>query len=158
MKHLITIEAVTKPFGGFWMKTAYRIPTGRFPIVEHFLSQMTDANEPITEMVVNSLIASPADGEQVRVGQPVEIAGSAWDAGYGVRRVEVPVDGGDVWQAAELGPELGRFAFRSWNYHFTPRTPEKLTISARASNAIGQTPAGSLIFTSRAITTMSSGR
>jgi DMSO/TMAO reductase YedYZ molybdopterin-dependent catalytic subunit len=77
MKHLITIEAVTMPFGGFWMKSAYRIPTGKFPIVGHFLSQMTDASEPITEMVVNSLIAFPANGEQVRVGQPVEIEGIA---------------------------------------------------------------------------------
>jgi DMSO/TMAO reductase YedYZ molybdopterin-dependent catalytic subunit len=34
MKHLITIEAVTKPFGGFWMKSAYRIPTGKFPVVQ----------------------------------------------------------------------------------------------------------------------------
>ena len=146
MKHLITIEAVTKPFGGFWMKSAYRIPTGKFPVVQHFLSQMTDANEPITEVVVNSLIASPADGEQVRVGQPVEIAGIAWDAGYGIRRVEVSVDGGNVWQAAELGPDLGRFAFRSWTYQFTPQKPGKHPISARASNVIGQTQAESLIF------------
>ena len=94
---------------------------------------MTDANEPITEVVVNSLIASPADGEQVRVGQVVEITGIAWDAGYGIRRVEISADGGNVWQAAELGPDLGRFAFRSWTYQFAPGTPGKHTISARAS-------------------------
>ena len=60
MKHLIAIEAVSKPFGGFWMKAAYRIPNSRLPVVEHFLSQMTATNEPITEMVVNSVIAAPA--------------------------------------------------------------------------------------------------
>ena len=31
MKHLDTIEAWTKPFAGFWMNSAYRIPTGKFP-------------------------------------------------------------------------------------------------------------------------------
>jgi hypothetical protein len=146
MKHLVTVEVVTKPFGGFWMKTAYRIPTGKFPVVQHFLSQMTDANEPITEIVVNSLIASPAEGQQVRVGQPLEIAGVAWDAGYGMRSVEVSVDKGDVWQAAKLGPDLGRFAFRSWTHRFTPQTPGTHTILAKASNVIGQTQAAALIF------------
>ncbi len=28
MKHLIMIEAVTKPYANFWMKAAYRIPLG----------------------------------------------------------------------------------------------------------------------------------
>jgi DMSO/TMAO reductase YedYZ molybdopterin-dependent catalytic subunit len=146
MKHLVTIDAVAKPFDGFWVKSAYRIPTGKFPVVQHFVSQMTDANEPITDMVVNSVIASPADNQQVHVGQAVEISGVAWDGGYGLRRVEVSVDNGTVWQAAKLGPDLGRFAFRSWTYPFTPRTPGKYTIIAKASNVIGQTQAESLIF------------
>jgi DMSO/TMAO reductase YedYZ molybdopterin-dependent catalytic subunit len=146
MKHLVTIDAVSKPFDGFWVKGAYRIPTGKFPIVQHFETQVTVANEPITEMVVNSLIASPAEGERVRVGQPVDIAGVAWDAGYGIRRVEVSADNGKAWEEATLGPDLGRFAFRSWSFRFTPSTSGKHTIIARASNAIGQTQAESLIF------------
>ena len=32
MKHLITINALTKPQGGFWMNPAYRIPVGKFPV------------------------------------------------------------------------------------------------------------------------------
>jgi DMSO/TMAO reductase YedYZ molybdopterin-dependent catalytic subunit len=146
MKHLVTIDAVAKPFDGFWVKTAYRIPTGKFPVVQHFLSQMTAANEPITDMVVNSVIASPANDQRVQVGQPVEISGVAWDGGYGLSRVEVSVNNSNVWQAANLGPDLGRFAFRSWTYAFTPRTPGKYTIMAKASNVIGQTQAANLIF------------
>ncbi|HEY1798391.1 MAG TPA: molybdopterin-dependent oxidoreductase [Stellaceae bacterium] len=145
-KHVASIDAVTKPFDGFWVKGAYRIPTGKFPIVQHFDSQVTAVNEPITEIVVNSLIASPAEGKQVRVNQPVELAGVAWDGGYGIRRVEVSVDNGKVWQEATLGPDLGRFSFRTWNFHFTPATAGKHTVAARASNAIGQTQADSLIF------------
>jgi DMSO/TMAO reductase YedYZ molybdopterin-dependent catalytic subunit len=146
MKHLVTIDAVTKPFDGFWVKGAYRIPTGKFPIVQHFETQATAVNEPITEMVVNSLIASPAEGQRVRVRQPIEITGVAWDGGFGIRRVEVSVDNGKAWEEAALGPDLGRFAFRAWSFRYTPATPGKHTVIARASNAIGQTQAESLIF------------
>ena len=146
MKHLVSVEAVARPFDGFWMKSAYRIPTGRFPIVQHFLSQMTDTTEPITEMVVNSIIVVPADNEQVRVEQPLEIGGVAWDGGYGIRQVEISTDNGTSWRAADLGPDLGRFAFRSWSYRFTPQTPGKHIVAAKASNAIGQTQTESLIF------------
>ena len=63
MKHRHSIKAVTKPASGFWMNPAYRIPHGKFPVVARF-PQETAANTPITEMVVNSLITSPADGAQ----------------------------------------------------------------------------------------------
>ena len=89
MKHLVSIEAVTKPFGGFWMKSAYRIPNGKFPIVQHFLSQMAVANEPITEMVINSMITAPAEGFTLHAGESADIRGVAWDGGYGIARVEI---------------------------------------------------------------------
>jgi hypothetical protein len=31
MKHVTSIMAATKPFDGFWMKSAYRIPLGNSP-------------------------------------------------------------------------------------------------------------------------------
>src|SRR5437879_4454830 len=69
MKHVTSINAISKPFDNFWVKTGYRIPTNRFPLVEHFASQMTDANEPITEMVVNSIITNITAGQRVTVGR-----------------------------------------------------------------------------------------
>ncbi len=107
---------------------------------------MTATDEPITEMVVNSVIAAPSENQRVGVGQPVEISGVAWDGGYGLRRVDVSTDNGASWQAATLGPDLGRFAFRAWSYRFAPKTPGNHTIMAKASNVIGQTQAESLIF------------
>ena len=38
MKHLISVTALTKPQGGFWMNPAYRIPLGIFPVVARFTS------------------------------------------------------------------------------------------------------------------------
>jgi DMSO/TMAO reductase YedYZ molybdopterin-dependent catalytic subunit len=146
MKHLTSIMVATKPFDGFWVKSAYRIPTGKFPVVQHFQTQVTDANEPITEMVVNSIIAAPADGHRMRAGQSVAVQGVAWDGGYGIRRVEVSSDGGDTWREARLGKDYGRFAFRPWSFRFAPAKPGRYKIMAKASNAIGQTQAETLIF------------
>jgi len=146
MKHLVLIAAMTKPFAGFWMKSAYRIPNGKFPIVQHFVSQMTAANEPITEMVINSMITAPADGDTLHAGQTAEIRGFAWDGGYGIGRVEISTDGGDTWREAELGEDAGRFAFRVFRYAFTPQQPGRYRVLAKASNNVGQTQAEKLIF------------
>jgi hypothetical protein len=146
MKHLVSLSAVTKPFDGFWMKSAYRIPTGRFPVVNRFLSQENEATTPITEMVVNSLIAAPAEGQRFERGEPVEVKGVAWDAGYGIAEVEVSTDGGGTWQASQLGEDAGRFAFRPWHHRFTPAAPGTHRIMARATNRIGQTQVTQLLW------------
>src|SRR5260370_16909144 len=71
MKHVTSINAVTKPFTGFWMNSAYRIPLRAFPLVERFISQDSAVSTPITEMVVNSLITSHANGPSLKPGAPV---------------------------------------------------------------------------------------
>ena len=138
MKHVTSIKAVTKPESGFWMNPAYRIPLGKFPVVARFTSQETAVNTPITEMVVNSLITSPANDAKVKVGAPVTIGGIAWDGGYGINAVEVSDNGGKSWSAATLGEDLGRYAFRTFSFSFTPKAKGKQTVTARATNKIGQ--------------------
>jgi DMSO/TMAO reductase YedYZ molybdopterin-dependent catalytic subunit len=145
MKHLTDISALARSQGGFWMNPAYRIPLGKFPVVARFATQETDANTPITEMVVNSLITSPAEEAKVKAGEPVSIRGLAWDAGYGINSVEISIDRGATWSRANLGEDLGRFAFRPFNYNFTPRGRGRQTVMARASNRIGQTQTTELI-------------
>lgn len=146
MKHLTRIRALTEPETNFWMKTAYRLPVNKFPLVQRFLSQETAANTPITEMVVNSVIASPAQGEKVKGGKPLTVSGVAWDGGYGIRAVEVSADGGATWEAAKLGPDSGRYSFRPWSYTIkVPKKAENLTVMARATNVIGQTQTEALI-------------
>jgi len=135
MKHLITINAVTKPLGTFWMASAYRVPLGKFPMVARFTSQETAANTPITEMVVNSLITSHADGANAKASDSV--GGIAWDGGYGITAVEVSSDGGKTWTAAKLGEDLGKFAFRTFSAPLNGKG--KVTVMARATNKIGQT-------------------
>jgi len=141
MKHLVSIKALTKPESNFWMSAAYRIPLGKFPLVARFTSQDTAVNTPITEMMVNSLITSHGDRAQAKVGSA--LGGIAWDGGYGIRAVEVSTDGGKTWTTAALGPDLGRYAFRTWR--FPLKSKGKQTVMARASNVIGETQTTELI-------------
>jgi DMSO/TMAO reductase YedYZ molybdopterin-dependent catalytic subunit len=146
MKQVVSIRVLTRPFGGFWMSTAYRIPKGKFPQVDRFVSQEAETTTPITEMVVNSLITSPADGQRVAARSALVIRGIAWDGGAGIRRVEVSTDEGRSWQAAELGVDLGRFSFRPWQFLLRHAPRGRLAILARATNALGSTQVEELIF------------
>jgi DMSO/TMAO reductase YedYZ molybdopterin-dependent catalytic subunit len=145
MKHVTSITAVSKPEAGFWMNPAYRIPLGKFPLVARFTSQDTPVNTPITEMVVNSLITSPAQGASVKAGIPTTIAGIAWDGGYGLQRVEMSTDAGNTWVPAMLGEDIGRFAFRTFSFRLSAKVKGKQTVMARATNKIGQTQPSQLI-------------
>ncbi len=145
LKHVTAIEAIDKPFDGFWVKSAYRIPTGLFPLVQRFTTQEAAANTPITEMVVNSLFTNATSGTRLTVGKPTDIRGIAWDGGYGIRIVEISADDGRSWQPASLGEDAGRFSFRQWHYQFTPPKPGNYTLLAKATNKVGQTQTAELI-------------
>jgi DMSO/TMAO reductase YedYZ molybdopterin-dependent catalytic subunit len=145
VKHVTSIKAVNKPESGFWMNPAYRIPLGKFPLVSRFTTQDTAVNTPITEIVVNSLITNPVDGAQVKAGSTITVSGIAWDGGYGIRTVEISTDGGNTWVPAMLGPDLGRFAFRTFSFSFSPKAKGRQSVMARATNVIGQTQTSELI-------------
>ncbi|MGR9087277.1 MAG: molybdopterin-dependent oxidoreductase [Gammaproteobacteria bacterium] len=138
MKHLDSIQVTAKPFTGFWMSTAYRIPNGAFP-PGPFESQTSDANTPVTEIVINSLITNIENGQRFNTGQNIRVNGIAWDGGHGIERVEVSLDGGNSWQPAQLKEDYGRFSWRQWHFQFQSRNQGKLSIMARATNRTGAT-------------------
>ncbi|WP_291614590.1 molybdopterin-dependent oxidoreductase [Bradyrhizobium sp.] len=144
IKHVIAINALTKPETNFWMNPAYRIPVGKFPLRDRFITQENATTTPITEMVVNSLITSHRDGAKVKTGK-VTVSGMAWDGGYGIRAVEVSTDGGKTWAAATLGEDLGRFAFRPWSFNLSAKAG-KNSVMVNATNRIGQAQTSELIF------------
>ena len=144
MKHVTAINALTKPQGGFWKNPAYRIPVGKFPLRDRFITQENAANTPITEIVVNSLVTSHREGAKVKAGK-VAVSGLAWDGGYGIRAVQVSADGGKTWADAKLGQDLGKFAFRPWSFDVTAKHG-KNSVMVNAINAIGQSQTSDLIF------------
>ena len=146
MKHLTSVQALRQPERNFWMATAYRIPKGKFALVDRFWSQETETNTPITEMVVSSLISNLSPQQRFDAGATVEVAGVAWDGGFGIAAVEVSMDGGRSWRPAELGAELGRFAWRQWRYALPAAPVGRYTVMARASNRIGSSQTYELNF------------
>lgn len=144
VKALTELSVLDKPFDGFWMKTAYRVPKGLFD-ASGFDTQDTEQNSPITSIRVNSLIVDPLPGTTLRPGKRIEFMGIAWDGGSGIHRVEVSVDGGVSWQAARLGRELGRYSWRQWRYAIEPTQAGVLTLMARAWARDGSTQSDSLI-------------
>ena len=146
MKQVTSIRALPHPLDNFWMTTAYRIPKGKFPVVDRFVSQESETTTPITEILVNSLITNLEPGQRFRAGSEIVVKGVAWDGGAGLRRVEVSIDAGRSWQSAVLGEDLGRYSARAWQFAFTPHEHGRLSVSARATNAQGTTQTEQLIF------------
>ncbi|MEO8305517.1 MAG: molybdopterin-dependent oxidoreductase [Betaproteobacteria bacterium] len=138
MKQLISINAVSAPESNFWMKTAYRLPRGKYP-GQSFKTQLAETTEPITNIVTNSMITSIRFGQQFPHGKPVDVAGIAWDGGSGIDRVEVSTDGGDNWKPAKLGRDHGRFSFREFSMTVPTRAPGTMVVMARATSRGGQT-------------------
>ena len=136
MKHLSDVRIEPKAFDGFWMKAAYRVPTGAFPGAR-FLSQETAETTPITEILVNSLITSPLPGARLRRGERAELAGKAWDNGAGIEAVQVSLDGRQSWRDATLGRDLGRFAWREFRLTLDTSRAGPLQIAVRARSRGG---------------------
>ena len=144
VKQVVSIKVSSTPEGNFWMKSAYRLPRGKFP-GPHFVSQVADANEPITTMVTNSLMTSPTFGERLTRGKPVVVQGIAWDGGAGIERVDVSTDGGDHWQPARLGADHGRYSFRQFSLVVPTKAPGTMVVMARATSRGGETQVEHLI-------------
>jgi sulfite dehydrogenase len=144
VKQLTSVNVASQPEKNFWMSPAYRLPRGRFK-TPTFQSQLYAANEPITSMVVNSLVTSLKSGQQVASGRPIAVKGIAWDGGTGIGRVEVSADAGASWRDAALGKDLGRYSFREFSLSLPGRPSGALVVMARAISNAGETQVEQLI-------------
>jgi DMSO/TMAO reductase YedYZ molybdopterin-dependent catalytic subunit len=144
VKSLTELNVLDKPFDGFWMKTAYRVPKGLFG-ASRFESQDGEQNSPITAICVNSLIVDPQPGATLPAGRRTEVLGIAWDGGSGIRGVEVSQDGGATWREATLGRYHGPYSWRQWRFPLTPAQPREIRLMARARARDGSTQGDALI-------------
>ncbi|MGO4330600.1 molybdopterin-dependent oxidoreductase [Cupriavidus sp. 2TAF22] len=136
VKHLANIQVLDKPFDGFWMTAAYRIPDNACACVAPGTAPARTV--PINRFNVRSFITSLADGARLHAGRQTVLRGIAFDGGFGVDEVALSTDGGRTWRAAQLGKDLGRYSFREWTATFTPPKKGEYELKVRASNRIGQ--------------------
>ena len=135
VKHLNEIIVIDNIYEGFWMKAAYRIPDNSCACIEP--GQVPAVTVPIKRFDVRSFITNLADGSKVDAKTDVLVKGIAFDSGNGITDVLLSTDAGQTWNAAKLGPDLGRYSFRQWQT-VVQLPPGKHELKVRAINRIGQ--------------------
>lgn len=132
VKWLRRIIVTAKPFAGYyqsidytyWERTGSGLPTLK----------------PLTEQQIKAEIARPESGEIVQADGVVRIHGAAWSCDADITNVEISVDSGATWQAAQLSGDSVRNAWRLWEYNWqTPAQAGRQTIMARATDSLGRT-------------------
>ncbi|HHH19027.1 MAG TPA: sulfite:cytochrome C oxidoreductase subunit A, partial [Campylobacterales bacterium] len=91
--------------------------------------------KPIKKMNVKSVIGYPTSDMELNMKSHVVVRGVAWDAGSGIKEVQVSIDGGKTWEKALLDDgKLGNYAYRTFRYSFKPMQYGKMTIMSKAIN------------------------
>lgn len=94
---------------------------------------------PVGEMEVKALVARPALHEVVPADSAYRIHGAAWAGEATVSRIQVSMDGGRRWRAAQWIGEGRRNAWRLWDYKWrTPSKPGLYRVMARAIDDRGR--------------------
>ena len=132
MKWLSSIEVRTTPFEGFWMKSAYRHPSGA---VAPGTAVDPAMMKPVEEISVKSVIATPTSGASMQPG-PVRISGAAWSGASPVAAVDVSVDRGRHWLPAKLSKNKTTYGFRLFEAAFDAPVGYHV-VMARARNERG---------------------
>jgi DMSO/TMAO reductase YedYZ molybdopterin-dependent catalytic subunit len=128
VKWLVSIDAVTEPFDGYQQAVAYR-----------FQENEDEFGEPFSRIRVRALMIPPGISDYpgrhrfVDAGL-VTLQGRAWSGRAPIDRVEVAVDG--EWADAKLGPSLGEFAWRRWDFEWEA-TPGEHELACRATDSEG---------------------
>lgn len=108
VKWLERIELRSAPWDGFFQETAYRLlpADGRAG---------PGVGIPLGEVALNADVLVPEDGASVAAGT-VGMTGYAFAGGERhVARVDISTDGGQTWRQADLGEDLGQWAWRLWH-------------------------------------------
>ncbi len=131
-KWLTEITVQAEEAKGYYMQTAYRVPTT--PVEPGSTPNVSSV--PVEAMVVKSIIAAPQEGETVKAGR-VTVQGVAWGGGAKVVKVEVSIDEGETWTPARLVGEDRPYAWRQWQFIWNAKTGGTFTILCCATDARG---------------------
>ncbi|MBX3203442.1 MAG: sulfite oxidase [Labilithrix sp.] len=120
---------------GFYMATAYRMPTEK---VTPGAAVPPEKMRPATTFPVKSIIGSPADGGRAPAG-PQRVAGVAFSGDAPIAKVEVSIDDGKTWRAAKLEGEPGAGRWVVFEHRFDRTEPGRVRALARATDRKGNT-------------------
>ncbi len=135
VKWLIEIRVLDHEFDGPFMKPGYSLPKRPLAPGEEVSPEDTVG---IRSLDVKSIIARPGEGSHWKLG-PIRISGAAWAGEAEIVRVDVSTDFGRTWQAAALGREQAKYAWRLWEHVWTPAAPGSYVLMSRATDTAGRT-------------------
>jgi sulfite oxidase len=116
---------------GFYMQTGYKFPAEPIPPGGKPTQVKT-----VTLMPVKSLIARPAEGARLGKGMQI-IQGVAFGGKGPIRSLEVSLDDGATWEAANLDPMPSAGAWQRWRFRWQAR-PGQYVLRARATDSSGE--------------------
>ena len=132
MKWLSKLSLEPDPQKGFYMDVGYRYPAKPG---EPGVTFKPEEMRPVTDLFVKSNITSaPA---RARVGSSATIRGVAFSGAPDIAKVELTDDDGKSWKTADLGREHDPYAWRLWSLRWTPKSPGKVRLAARATDSRG---------------------
>jgi DMSO/TMAO reductase YedYZ molybdopterin-dependent catalytic subunit len=134
VKWLTHIRVSDREHQGAFVQGGYRYP--RRPVSPGATVSAADM-EPLKGMVVKSLITSPSKVASMNAGA-IRVAGFAWAGEDEIAGVDVSTDGGRTWQAARLGADRARWAWRQFEHAWRPATPGSYVVLSRARDARGR--------------------
>jgi DMSO/TMAO reductase YedYZ molybdopterin-dependent catalytic subunit len=130
VKWLDQIELVAQPFQGYQMVRAYRYAQtadGPGEVVDLIRARALMIPPGIPDFMTRNRLVEPG---------PVTLTGKAWAGRARVTHVEISVDGGGTWAAAQLGESASPYAWTTWTWVWNAR-PGAYTLYVRASDANG---------------------
>ena len=127
VKWLSRIELLDRPYEGFFMDKVYRtFQKGEDPT----------SGEVVSDISLKAIITSPETGATRSPGT-VMVRGAAYAGEAGVALVEISVDNGATWEAAQFVGPHEPYAWRRWEYRWAVSAPGEYTIMARATDSSG---------------------
>ncbi len=92
----------------------------------------------LESMPVRSIISRPADAARFAAGtRVVELRGAAWAGDHTVARVDLSIDGGATWRAADLAPLRNRHDWQRWTAKLSFPSDGYFEILSRATDSRG---------------------
>jgi sulfane dehydrogenase subunit SoxC len=131
VKWLGEITVLDRPYDGYQQRWAYR------------LRQDEDEDGvPLDVILPRALMVPPGIPDFMTRHRLLDrdscrLEGRAWSGRGRVVAVEVSVDGGETWAAAELDEAPGPFAWSAWRFEWSPPGPGEYILCARARDAAG---------------------
>jgi sulfite oxidase len=132
-KWLTEIKVLDSEFVGNFMSPGYRFPNQP---VKPGDSVKPEDTHVVTGLNVKSVIAGPLDGSTLKAGK-LTVHGAAWAGEADIVKVEISTDSGSSWNAAALGHEQSRYAWRLWSYSWNAKQGDHV-IQSRATDSHGR--------------------